>query len=84
MPWYAILPGYWNFLEFLDGFGGKERHGCVCHVGELHNGAEVSGKVIEYVYENLSFLVRGVEQVSGKSEGWTWVDDTRFCVPEAK
>lgn len=60
----------------------RERgHGCVCYV---YNGAEVSGEVIEYIYENLSFLIHGVEQVPGKSESWTWVDDTQFCIPEAK
>jgi len=27
VPWYTILPGYWDLLEFLDGFGGKEDMG---------------------------------------------------------
>ena len=57
----------------------------VGHADRLHNAAEVFGeKVVEFVYEDLSLNVCGIGQVSGKSEGWNWVDDARFCVSEAK
>jgi len=60
----AIVRRYWTFL------GGKKGCGRVSHVDELHNAAEVFGKVFEFVYEDPSLNVFGVEQVS---EGWTWV-----------
>jgi len=40
--------------------------------------------VFEYVYKDLSLHIGGVKQVAGNSEGWTWVNDMRFCVLEAK
>ena len=70
----AIVTGYQTFLDGFEGEEGCERLG---HVDRLHNAAEVFGK-------DLSLNVCGIEQVSGKSEGWTWVDDARFCVSEAK
>lgn len=41
-------------------------------------------KVFEFFYKDLNLLVRGIEQMSGKSEGWTWVYATRIYTPEVK
>ena len=53
-------------LEILNGFGGKEGYGCVGQVDGLHDDAEVFREVFKFVYEDLSLLVRGVEQLPGK------------------
>ena len=69
----------------LDRSGREERCECVSHVYGLHNDAEAfEEKVFEYVYKDLSLHIGGVKQVAGNSEGWTWVNDMRFCVLEAK